>query len=47
MVPLRELLILAAQHYVKLIPRWISSQHNRLAEGLSRLDLEATTDLTG
>jgi hypothetical protein len=42
---LQELLLLAAAHNLILVPEWLPSAENTLADALSRLDLKAVTNL--
>lgn len=43
--PLRKILLLAAEHDIKTIPRWIPSQQNGLADALSRFDESTVANL--
>lgn len=43
--PLRKILLLAAKHDIKIIPHWISSEENGLADALSRFNVQAVANL--
>jgi hypothetical protein len=44
-VALRELFLIASQQDIKLVPAWLSSSDNALADALSRLDLNRIANL--
>lgn len=44
-LPLRKILLLAAEHDIKILPRWISSQQNGLADALSRFSIQTVANL--
>lgn len=43
--PLREILLLAAEHDINITPRWITSQQNGLADALSRFNVQTVANL--
>ena len=42
---LQQVLLLAAAHDITLVPEWLPSAENSLADALSRLNLKAVTNL--
>ena len=42
---LRKILLLTAKHDIRIIPRWIPSEHNGLADALSRFSIQTVANL--